>query len=59
MTPKSLDLFSEIIYYDKTEHDNLTLKDFIKLRTSYHKYSFLLIDVENDKYESIEASHIK
>jgi len=52
-TKKSVDILSEVIYYNKEEHDNKSLQQFIKNKTSFHPYCFLIISTETEKFTPI------
>jgi len=52
-TKKSVDILSEVIYYNKEEHDNKSLQQFIKNKTSFHPYCFLIISTETGKFTPI------
>ena len=46
-------MLSEVIYYDSTEHDNISLHEFIKDTTKFHPYAFIVIDVEAGKFTGL------
>lgn len=57
-TPKSIEILSEIIYYDPDDHPDKegkprTLQRFIKEETSIHPYCFMIISVETSTFKPI------
>jgi len=49
-SPTSINVLEEVIFYDKEDHNNLSLQKFIKKKTDIHDYCFIIISVETGKF---------